>query len=195
MSSDTLVLQAPKDARYERKAPNLWAPLEAASAALLAGIMVLMLVSSFSRYVFSLSIVWADEFISIAFLWLAMLGCVIAMRRNEHLRLTVFLEKASPALRGYIQAFAIIMVAICLGALVSPSIEYAQEEWFITSPALGIPNTYRVAAIPVGIDLMLLTVIGYAMRTVGLRRPLSSRRSWSPRRRGCCFFWNRCFMK
>lgn len=170
MSSDTLVRKAPEAASSERKALNLWAPLEALSAALLAGIMVLMLVSSFSRYVFSLSIVWADEFISIAFLWLAMLGCVIAMRRNEHLRLTVFLEKASPALRGYIQAFAIIMVAVCLAALVSPSIEYAQEEWFITSPALGIPNTYRVAAIPLGICLMLLTVLGYALRTVGLRQ-------------------------
>ena len=69
----------------------LMRPVEMAGAALAAAIMVLMLAGVCSRYVFSISVVWIDEVVSICFLWLAMLGSVIAIHRNEHLRLTIFL--------------------------------------------------------------------------------------------------------
>jgi TRAP-type C4-dicarboxylate transport system permease small subunit len=68
-------------------AARLMKPLEAASAALLVVIVVLLLTGVVARYVFTLPVVWIDEIVSLSFLWLAMLGSVIAMHRNEHLRL------------------------------------------------------------------------------------------------------------
>ena len=41
-----------------------------------------------ARYVFNAPLVWSDELASILFLWLAMLGAVIAFRRDEHMRMT-----------------------------------------------------------------------------------------------------------
>src|ERR1700686_5560641 len=41
-----------------------------------------------ARYVFNHPLVWSDELASILFLWLAMLGAVIAFRRDEHMRMT-----------------------------------------------------------------------------------------------------------
>src|SRR5262249_33889742 len=41
-----------------------------------------------SRYVFDRPLVWSDELASTLFLWLAMLGAVIAFRRDEHMRMT-----------------------------------------------------------------------------------------------------------
>ena len=35
-------------------------------------------------------LIWSDELASILFLWLAMLGAVIALRRGEHMRLTAW---------------------------------------------------------------------------------------------------------
>jgi TRAP-type C4-dicarboxylate transport system permease small subunit len=41
-----------------------------------------------SRYVFHQPLLWSDELASILFLWLAMLGAVVALRRGEHMRMT-----------------------------------------------------------------------------------------------------------
>ena len=62
------------------------------SAALLVVIEVTLLFCNvFSRYVLNQPIVWGDELASLLFLWLAMLGSVVAMRRGEHMRLTSFI--------------------------------------------------------------------------------------------------------
>ena len=72
-------------------------PLEVVAAALMVLIIVLLLVAVLSRYVFAQPIVWIDEVVSIAFIWLTMLGAAIAMHRNEHLRLTLVVERAAGA--------------------------------------------------------------------------------------------------
>ena len=52
-----------------------------------------------SRYVFSRPLMWTDELANFLFLWLAMLGTVVALRRNEHMRLTTLINSLSP-IRG-----------------------------------------------------------------------------------------------
>jgi tripartite ATP-independent transporter DctM subunit len=119
--------------------------------------------------VFSLPVVWIDEVASICFLWLALLGSAIALDRNEHLRLTLFLHVLPHRLQRFVNALAPLLVATFLLALIVPAFDYAWEEWYITSPALNIPNTFRVAAIPFGIIAMLGIVVGYAVRTANRR--------------------------
>ncbi len=142
----------------------LMRPLEAVAAALLVLVVSLLLLGVVSRYVFSLPIVWIDEVASFAFLWLAMLGSAIAIDRNEHLRLTLFLNAVPERFRPVVQAFALLVTATFLGAMLPPAVEYAREEWYILTPALGIPNTYRVAAIPFGIATMLAIALATALR-------------------------------
>ena len=140
-------------------------PLEMVSAILLTVIILMLLVGVCSRYVFALPIVWIDEVVSLSFLWLAMIGTAIAMHRNEHLRLTLFLQKFPPHLIGYINAIALVAVAAFLIALIHPAIEYAQEEWFVVTPALNIPNSFRVSALAFGIISMLFIILAYAHKT------------------------------
>ncbi len=76
-------------------------PLEVLSATLLVTIIVLLFVGVVARYIFSLPIVWIDEVVSLSFLWLAMLGTAIAMHRNEHLRLSLFLDMMPKKIQGF----------------------------------------------------------------------------------------------
>lgn len=152
-----------------RAARRLMVPLEATAAALMLLIVLLLLGGVLSRYLFSLPVVWIDEVVSLSFLWVAMIGSAIAMHRNEHLRLTVVVEKLPAAARVYVQAFAIVAVAALLIVLAAPAFEYTRDEWSITTPTLDIPNAFRVAAIPFGIVAMLVIVAAYALRTVRLR--------------------------
>lgn len=145
---------------------RLLKPLEFLSAALLVVIISMLFVGVVARYVFSIPIVWIDEVVSLSFLWLAMLGTAIAMHRNEHLRLSLFLEMMPKRIQGFVHALALVAIAAFLLALINPAVIYAQEEWFVKSPALNIPNTYRVSALAFGIIAMLAILVTYATQTV-----------------------------
>lgn len=142
------------------------APLEALSAALMVAIVAMLFGGVVTRYLFGHPITWIDEAVSFAFIWVAMLGAVLAMHRNEHLRLTMFVDRMPARLRGLVHAFALAAIAAFLLGLIGPAIEHVESEWIVTSPALEIPAGARVAAIAAGLILMLAIVVVYSVRTV-----------------------------
>ncbi|KQU50065.1 hypothetical protein ASG72_18880 [Bosea sp. Leaf344] len=140
-------------------------PIEIIASGLLILIIGVLLLGVVSRYLFSLPVIWVDEVTSISFLWLAMLGSAIAIDRNEHLRLTLFVGMMPPRLRDFVNSFALLVVATFLLAMIYPAIDYAREESFVTSPALGLSLSWRVSAIAFGIAAMFLLAIRHAIRT------------------------------
>jgi tripartite ATP-independent transporter DctM subunit len=178
MTSSAPALSAPESLPIVeadiRPGSRLLMPFEIISAGLLVTVVVLLLGGVISRYVFSLSVVWIDEVASLCFLWLAMLGSAIALDRNEHLRLTLFLHMLPEWAQRFIEAFSPLAIAAFLLSLVPPAFDYAMEEWFITTPALEIPNAFRAAAIPFGMVAMLVIVLTYAIRNATWRDLLVS---------------------
>jgi hypothetical protein len=66
----------------------------AAAAALLVVAEIIVLFAGVSaRYFFQRPLIWSDEFAGILFLWLAMLGAVVAFQRGEHMRMTAFVGR------------------------------------------------------------------------------------------------------
>jgi hypothetical protein len=121
-----------EEARAPRVGSLLIKPIEVVSAALLVLIIVLLLAGVASRYVFSLPVVWIDEVASISFLWLAMLGSAIAIDRNEHLRLTLFLGMFPERIRLRPHPRAPGRGDLPL-VMLQPAVEYVMEEWYVTS--------------------------------------------------------------
>ena len=67
-----------------------------AAAGILLVEVFLLLANVIARYVFNRPLVWGDELASILFVWLCVLGAVLAMRRNEHMRLTALISRMPP---------------------------------------------------------------------------------------------------
>jgi tripartite ATP-independent transporter DctM subunit len=133
--------------------------VEAVAALILVAEICILGAGVTARYVLHAPLVWSDELASILFLWLSMLGAVIALRRGEHMRMTGVVTRVSPAARALLEALA-MTAAIALLLLILPhAIDYAQEESFITTPALEISGAWRAAALPIGIGLMLLAAL------------------------------------
>jgi tripartite ATP-independent transporter DctM subunit len=143
--------------------------VEAVAALLVLAEICVLFAGVVSRYVFHAPLVWSDELASILFLWLSMLGAVVALRRGEHMRMTALLQKVQPSTRAMLDAFAIAASVAFLVLIIWPSIDYAHEESFIVTPALEVSNAWRAAAIPVGIGIML------AMALLRLLRVCSGR--------------------
>jgi tripartite ATP-independent transporter DctM subunit len=128
-------------------------------AALVSVEIVVLLFGVVARYVFNSPLTWSDELASTLFLWLAMLGSVIALRRAEHMRLAFLIALAPLRWQPWLETFATTIVAVFLAAMILPAREYVALQWFITTPALEIRDGYRVAAIGVGAALMLAIVL------------------------------------
>jgi tripartite ATP-independent transporter DctM subunit len=126
-------------------------------AAILVSVEILVLLAGVvSRYVFNQPLTWTDELASILFLWLAMLGAVIALRRDEHMRLGVLVALAPPRWRGRLETLAAMVVAVFVLEIILPAYNYFDAQWLITTPALEIHDGYRVGAIAVGAVLMMV---------------------------------------
>jgi tripartite ATP-independent transporter DctM subunit len=166
VANDDIEVALPAEAETNCRLSRWILPLEIVAAVLMTVIVVLLLGGVVSRYVFGNPIVWIDEAVALAFVWVAMIGAAIAMHRNEHLRLTLVLDKLPPGTRDFVHACALAAMAAFLIALLHPAWEFTREEWFVTTPTLGIPNSLRVAAIAFGIVAMLAIVLVYAARTV-----------------------------
>jgi tripartite ATP-independent transporter DctM subunit len=130
--------------------------VEIPAAILVVAEIVVLFAGVVSRYVLHAPLIWSDELASMLFLWLAMLGAVVAFRRSEHMRMTALVASAGPRMRAYLDLVAICAALAFLILIVHPAYEYASDEGVITTPALQISNAWRAAALPVGTCLMAL---------------------------------------
>lgn len=147
---------------------------EIPSAVLVMAEILLLLANVIFRYVLNDSLMWGDELASLLFIWLAMLGAVIALRRSEHMRLTTFVQKLPADTRSFVDTFGNVVMLSFLVLLIKPAWEYARHEWIILTPALEISNAFRVGSIFVGAVLMLAIVVSRLMERARLSHFLVS---------------------
>jgi tripartite ATP-independent transporter DctM subunit len=147
----------------------LGAAVEILAATLVAAEIVILFSGVVARYVLNHPLIWSDELASILFLWLAMLGAVIAFRRDEHMRMTAAIGSLPKPTRATFDLFATCAALAFLLLIAWPAYRYAQEETFITTPALGLNNAWRAAALPSGIALMAVFAVLRVSRAGSLR--------------------------
>ena len=120
-----------------------------------------------SRYLFDSPLFWTDELANFLFLWLSMLGMVVALRGDGHMRLTTLATGAG------------------MGALVrrrrgtrgdrlragdpAPATEYLDQQRFVELISLQISDGYRVVAILVGSTLAAIIALLRLLETTTMR--------------------------
>ncbi|MFT4118282.1 TRAP transporter large permease subunit [Bradyrhizobium sp.] len=140
--------------------------VEGIAAALLVAETGLLFAGVVARYAFHSPIVWSDELAGAIFLWLSMLGAVVALRRGEHMCFAALAERAGPQVRATVQALVLTAIGVTLVLLLRPAFDYVEDESFATMPNLGVPSSWRVLGIAVGLALMLaVTTVQFLRRT------------------------------
>ncbi|SFE90244.1 TRAP transporter large permease subunit [Methylobacterium sp. 13MFTsu3.1M2] len=133
--------------------------VEIPAALLVLAEIGVLLAGVVSRYVFHEPLVWSDELAGILFLWLAMLGAVVAFRRAEHMRMTAIVAMTGPRTRAFLETVALVAGLIFVSLVLHPAYEFAAEEIYVQTPALDLNNAWRAAALPIGLGLMLLVAV------------------------------------
>ena len=146
--------------------------VEIPAAGLVLVEVVVLFAGVVARFVLHAPLVWSDELASILFLWLAMLGAVLALQRGEHMRLTVVAGIATPRVNAVLQSLAIGAAVLFLLIILPQALDYAEDQSYIETPALGLPDVVRAAALPVGCALMvfvaLVQLAGQRLRDVAI---------------------------
>ena len=70
--------------------------------------------------------------------------------------MTAIVANARPAMRACLDVAPTAAALAFLLLIAWPAYEYAYEESWVTTPALQVLNSWRAAALPVGIGLMAL---------------------------------------
>ncbi len=144
--------------------------VEIPAALLVIADIIVLLCGVISRFIIQRPLIWSDELASLLFLWLAMIGSVVAFRRAEHMRMTSLVSKLGPQKRALLEAIAVVASLAFLLMIGWPALEYAIDELDITTPAMEINNAWRAAALPVGIALMAVFAVIRLLRVSSPRQ-------------------------
>ena len=174
--------QSQEDAATAAPSTSIFTRVERAVGLLTAGVAgtlvivetLLLFAGVMARYVLHEPLVWSDELASILFLWLAMLGAVIAYQKSEHMRMSALVNRARPARKAFFEAFSLVTGVVFLALVLNPAIEYAIDEMMVVTPALEIPNIWRASALPIGVGLMLVLGVMRLFRQGSVRDVLGA---------------------
>src|SRR5215472_17987410 len=122
-----------------------------------------------SRYVFNSPIIWTDELANFLFLWLSMIGTVVALRGNGHMRLTTLVNWVRPSLGNWFNSVAALVVVAFVIEILLPAYEYARDQQFTELTTLGISEGWRAVSILIGMSLAAVIAILRLVETTTLR--------------------------
>ena len=142
---------------------------EGVAAALVLAEVVILFAGVVARYAFDMPLVWVEEVAVTLFLWLVSLGAVIALRRGEHMRMTVLVALIGPLGRRLASAFAAVLVVVVALGLLIPGWSYAQQQAAVLTPVLQLPGSWEIDGQLVA--LLLLLYVALRQLLAGARWP------------------------
>ena len=126
---------------------------EAIGAVLVLAETTILFCGVVSRYVFNAPLIWSDELATFLFLWLSMLGMVVALHRDGHMRLTTLVGWVPPAVAEWFGAVGALVVVVFVLEILVPAKQYVDQQVFTELTTLPFSDAWRVSAILVGASL------------------------------------------
>ncbi|MFB3816223.1 MAG: TRAP transporter small permease [Candidatus Methylomirabilales bacterium] len=131
-------------------------PVEWACGLLMTAITVLVFLQVITRYVLEYPLDWPEEAARFLFVWVALLGAVLALRRSAHFSIGALTARFSPAVQ---RGIAILVHGVLLGFLLlvawlglDAALRVREQE----SAAMEVSMTWGYASVPVGFALLAL---------------------------------------
>jgi len=146
---------------------------EAIGAALVLAEVAILFCGVVARYVFDAPLIWSDELATFLFLWLCMLGAVVALRRGGHMRLTTLVSWVPPPVAAWFESIGALVVVAFVLEILLPATQYVNEQAYTELTTLNISDAWRAAAILVGGIMAAVIAVLRLLETAGPRALLA----------------------
>jgi len=141
-------------------------PIEWACGFLMAVLTVIVFAQVITRYVLAYPWEWPEEFARILFVWLALLGAVLAFRKGGHFSIEAFVRVFPPSMRRWIAALLHITLFGFLLLVAYLGLEATLRVRDQLTTATEISMSYGYAAVPVSFALMAVEMARSLWRDV-----------------------------
>jgi TRAP-type C4-dicarboxylate transport system permease small subunit len=153
--------------------------VELAIGALMAiYIILIMVIEIVMRYIFNNSIIWVQETVMLAFIWITCLGASVAMMTESHISITTLTHALAPGVQKGLKVVVSLSVLGCLIflAMTLPAAINIQNKTFTSSLPINFPRGWYYS-LPVMVSVLIMIVaklyyLIYEIRDVfGLSNP------------------------
>ena len=138
---------------------------EIALTVVLAAMAIAVFLQVLFRYALHLPLFWTEEFARYCLVWASLLGAAVALKRGEHIAVTIVLDNLPEGLARILILVARVSVVLILLVIIWGGIKLVIVTSVQVSPALRIPMAVPYSALPLGSALMLVHVITSILRT------------------------------
>lgn len=134
-------------------------PVELACGALMVAITAVVFLQVISRYVFNYPFDWPEEMARYLFVWVALLGAALALRRGAHFSIDALVKKFPARWRLIVPLLIHIILGIFTLTVSVKGFQLAMRVREQMSPGMEISMAYTYLSVPVSFAIMFKYIL------------------------------------
>jgi TRAP-type C4-dicarboxylate transport system permease small subunit len=142
---------------------------------LLVLFVMMMLVAAYqilARNFFGFGIPWGDGFVKFAVLWMALIGAMLASRRDQHIRIDALTRMLSDQAQQLIRRGCALFTCIVCGIFVWLSTVFVLGEYQFPMVSFGaVPSWVCALIMPVGFAVICVRYLFHTLHPVAFEPP------------------------
>ncbi len=111
------------------------------------------------RYVIKYSLPWSEELARYLFVWFALMGASVGVKKNAHFGVDIFVRKLNFKLQKILYFIGSLFILIFLCVIIYHGTILTINNWTQLSPAMRIPMSFPYSAVPVSSLLMCVYIV------------------------------------
>ena len=132
----------------------------------LLSIVLLVMTLVVLRYGFNSTIIGANEFIVILFMYASAIGAAVVIGQKEHIAITYFIDKLPPSIRRVVDIVNYILIALLNGIIIWYGMRWINITGSYLTAVLKIHQVYAQLVVPIGCSIAILYCINHIILTI-----------------------------
>ena len=141
-------------------------PVELICGILMVGITGVVFLQVISRYVFHHPFDWPEELARFLFVWVALLGAALALKRGVHFSIEALVKRFSVKWQVFIALSIHILLSAFILIIMVRGFELAMRVKEQLSPGMEISMTLPYLSVPVSFTVMLFYLFGHIYKLI-----------------------------
>ena len=119
-------------------------------------IVLLVITLVILRYGFNATIIGANEFVVILFMYTSAIGAAVVIGQKEHIAITYFIDKLPPSIRKVVDIINYLLIALLNVVLIWYGMRWINITGHYLTAVLRIHQVYAQIIVPVGCSIAIL---------------------------------------
>ena len=129
-------------------------------------IVILIMTLVILRYGFNATIIGANEFVVILFIYTSALGAAVVIGKKEHIAITYFIDKLPSTPRKIVDITNFLLVAFINGVMIWYSLQWINITGSYLTAILRIQQAYAQIIVPISCSIAILYCIYHIILTI-----------------------------